>query len=317
MTQMTPAAARVIDPILSEVARSAGKQSAPVANILFPTVSVGARAGRVIAFDAEHFRLYNTARAPGENTKRVGFGYGSTPYALTDYSLEGSVPIELMQEAQAVPGLDLARVAIERVRSLQQIEREKQAADIALNAASYAAGNKITLAGADQWSASTGDPFDDIATGREAVRSQIGVRPDTMVIGPLVRKALSIHPTVLDRLRGGRGSDSTDRGPASLEELARVFDLARVVEGGAVYHTGSAFVDVWGKFALLAYTIPASMAEMGSPNFGYTYQLRGYPFAEEPYFDRNTKTWYYPVTDARQPVLAGASAGYLISAAVA
>jgi len=76
-------------------------------------------------------------------------------------------------------------------------------------------------------------------------------------------------------------------------------------------------VSLIGTFAVLAYTIPKSMAEMGSPSYGYTYQLSDYPIVEEAYYDRNTKTWYFPVTDARQPVLAGASAGYLFTGASA
>lgn len=317
MPQMNPSAARVIDPILSAVARAVAVQSAPVADVLFPRVPVGQRGGKVISFSNEHFKLYNTARAPGANTKRVEFGYGSTDFALVDYSLEGSVPIELLQEAAAVPGIDKAQMAILKVRALQDLEREKQCADLALNAASYGAGNKVTLAGADQWSNPASDPFDDIRTAREAVRSQIGVRPNTMVLGPKVYNALANHPDVLARLRGGAGADSTDRAPAALAELARVFDLERVVEGGGIYHSGSAFVDIWGTFAVLAFTIPRSLAEMGSPSYGYTYQLEGYPIAEEPYYERNTKTWYFPVTDARQPVLAGAAAGYLITGASA
>jgi len=317
MPQMTPSTARVIDPILTAVARATAVQSAPVADVLFPRVPVGQRGGKIISFSNEHFKLYNTSRAPGANTKRVEFGYSSDSFALVDYSLEGSVPIELLQEAAAVPGLDLARSAILKVRALQDLEREKQCADLALNAASYGASNKVTLAGADQWSADTSDPFGDISDAREAVRAQIGVRPNTMVIGPKVRSALAKHPDVLARLRGGAGADSTDRAPATLAELARVFDLDQVVEGGGIYHNGSAFVDIWGTFAVLAYTIPKSMAEMGSPSYGYTYQLSDYPIVEEAYYDRNTKTWYFPVTDARQPVLAGASAGYLFTGASA
>lgn len=317
MPQMTSSAARVIDPILTAIARSVAVQSAPVANVLFPRVDVGARGGRIVSFSNEHFKLYVTSRAPGANTKRVEFGYSSAAFALVDYSLEGSVPIELLQEAAAVPGLDLAQGAIMHVRSLQDIEREKQCADLALNAASYAASNKVTLAGTDQWSDPASDPFGDVTAAREAIRSQIGVRPNVMVLGPKVVTALSNHPDVLARLRGGAGADSTDRAPATLAELARVFDLQQVVEGGAIYHNGTAFVDIWGTYALLAYTIPKSMAAMGSPSYGYTYQLSGYPIAEEQYYDRNTKTWYFPVTDARQPVLAGASAGFLITGASA
>jgi hypothetical protein len=39
--------------------------------------------------------------------------------------------------------------------------------------------------------------------------------------------------------------------------------------------------------------------------------------AEEAYYDRNTKSWVFPVTRAEAPVLASASAGYLITGAVA
>lgn len=317
MPQMTTAQARVIDPILTAVARAAAMQAAMVADALFPRVNVGARAGKILSFSNEGFKLYNTARAPGAATKRVQFGHASGNFALVDYSLEGSVPIEIMQEADAVPGIDMASSAIRTVRNLQELEREQQCAALATTAGNYPVANRVTLAGADQWSDPASDPFDDIRAAREQVRSQTGVRPNKMVLGPKVASALSNHPAVLARLRGGAGADSTDRAPATLAELARVFDLEQVVEGGAIYHNGTAFVDVWGTFAVLAYTIPKSEAEMGSPSFGYTYQLTNYPFAEEAYYDRNTKTWYYPVTDARSPVIAGSSAGFLFTGASA
>ena len=68
---------------------------------------------------------------------------------------------------------------------------------------------------------------------------------------------------------------------------------------------------------VIAYTELGGLAAMGAPTFGYTYRLTGYPMVEAPYYDRNAKSWVYPVTDEVAPVIAGASAGYLISAAVA
>lgn len=311
MPQQTPDQSRVIDPILSEVARSAGAQGQLVAQTLFPVVTVGQRGGRILSFGPDDFKLYATQRAPGANTRRVQFGYSSGNFSLVDYSLEGSVPIELMQEASAVPGIDLAANAIRKVRNLQDLEREKQCADLALNAASYAASNKTTLSGTAQWNDAASDPFGDINDAREAVRQQIGLRPNVLILGPKVVTELRSNAKVLDRL-----STASDRPPATLNQLSSLFEV-QIIEGSAIYHTGTAFADIWGKFALLAYTIPGSLADMGSPSFGYTYQLSGYPYAEEPYFDRNSKTWYYPVTDARQPVLASAAAGFLITAAVA
>ena len=76
MNQMTPAQARVIDPILTEIARGYGGNQAPIADILFPTVPVAQRGGRIIAFGPDDFKLYSTARAPGA-ARRSGRNVGS------------------------------------------------------------------------------------------------------------------------------------------------------------------------------------------------------------------------------------------------
>ncbi len=312
MPQMTNSQARVIDPILTQVARGYRSNSSPIANLLFPIVDVGQRGGKIIVYTPDDFKLVNTARAPGANTKRIQFNYGSASFALIDYRLEGAAPVESMQEAQAVPGIDLASNAVRKVRNLQALEREKAAADLALNAANYGASNKITLSGTSQWNDATSSPHADIEAAKEAIRSQTGVRPNMLTLGPKVLSALRIHPKVLDKI-----STTKDRTPATLAQLAAQFEVDMVVEGGAIYHDGTSFQDVWGKYAHLAYTVTGSAADLGEPTFGYTYQLTGMPQVEEGYLDRNTNTWYYPVTDARQPVLAGATSGFLFTAAVA
>lgn len=317
MPQQTTSQARVIDPILSEIARGYAYDRAQVASALFPIVPVSARAGKIIEFDASDFQLVNSVRAPGANTKRVQFGHAGKDFALIDRSLEGSVPTELAQEAAAVPGLDLGRRAIRSVQNMMEIEREKEAADLARLAANYPSGNTTTLTGTNQWSDPASNPRGDIKDAREAVRQKIGRRPNTLVLGPKVAGDLLMHVDILDALSANTLKIAT------LDDLRRVLDIERIVVGDAQYwdptlNSGAGgFVDVWGKDAILAYTDTASMAEGGSPAYGYTYQLEGYPVVEEPYYDRNTKTWYYPVTDSRRPVLAGAIAGYLIKNASA
>lgn len=312
MPQQTTGQARVLDPILTAVARGYRSQKAAIANVLFPIVGVGARGGRILSFGADDFKLVSTVRAPGANTKRVQFGYSSENYALVDHRLEGSVPVELMQEAEAVPGIDLASTAVRRVQNIMALERENKAATLARDAAKYAASNKETLSGTSQWSNSASDPFTDINDAREAIRSKTGERPNVLTLGPKVLTALRSHPKILDRL-----STASDRPPATIQQLQALFELQQIVEGEAVHHDGAQFQDVWGKDAILAFTTPASMQEMGSPNFGYTYQLQDYPVVEEGYLDRNTNTWYYPTADAVQPVFTGPSAGFLFKNAVA
>jgi len=314
MSQMTPAAARVVDPVLSTVAQGY-KNNEMVAGYLFPTVPVNLRGGNVITFGKEGFMLYASQRAPGENTKRVRFGYAGAPYALVDYSLEGLVPTEVEQEARNGPGIDLGAGAVTEVSAIMALRLEKQAADIARTAASYAAANKITLSGTGQWSdfSGTSDPIASIETAKEAIRAATGKRPNTIVMGAVVMSKLKQHPDIVDRIK------YTGRDVATPELLASLFGVERVVSGDSIYSNdaGTAFTDVWGKDVVVAYTQLGSLQSGGLPSYGYTYQLAGYPMVEEAYYDRNAKSWIFPVTRVEAPVMAAASAGYLITNAVA
>lgn len=313
MSQMNTSQARAVDPILTAVARGYLSQAAVVADALFPIVTVGARAGNIISFGPDDFKIASTVRAPGANTKRVQFGYSKEQFSLVDHRLEALVPVEVQEEGMAVPGIDNIAIHIRKVQNVMALERENQAATLARNLANYGASNKLTLAANDRWDVVhvDSDPFADILVAKEAVRAQIGQRPNVLTLGPKVLTALRSHPKVLDRL-----STASDRPPATLAQLAALFELDRIVEGAAVYHTGTAFADVWGTDAILAYTTPASMQDMGSPSYGYTYQLSGRPVVEQGYEDRNANSMVYPVADARKAVLAGASAGFLFKTAV-
>jgi hypothetical protein len=313
MPQMSPAQARVVDPILSSVAQ--GYQNNEfIGRKLFPVVPVSQRGGKIISFGKEDFMLYNTGRAPGQNTKRVQFGYSSGNYTLESHSLEGVLPRENMEEADAVPGIDLASVTVSKTQDIIALRLEKQQADLATNPANYGASNKVALSGTGQWSdfSGTSDPVKDIEAGKEAVRKATGKRPNVVAMGATVFASLKQHPKVVDRMK------YTGRDIATPELLAALFDVKEVVIGDAVFADDSGtFNDVWGKNVVLAYVDTAPASDRGRPTYGYTYQLDGYAIVEEAYYDRSAKSWVYPVTDEVAPVIAGALAGYLISAAVA
>ncbi len=313
MPQMTAGQARVIDPILSTVAQ--GYQNAElVGNALFPVVPVDQRGGKIISFGKEDFQLYNTGRAPGAKTSRVQFGHAAGNYALEQHSLEGLVPFEILQEANQVPGIDYSKVAVMKTQNIIALRNEKAQADLATNAANYAASNKTTLAGTSQWSDYTGtsNPSKDIAAAIEVVRSKVGKRANTVLISASVFAALKNHPSIIDRIK------YTGRDVVTVELLASLWDVKRVVVGDAVYaDDAGTFSDIWGKYVVVAYTETGTLQDMGLPSYGYTYRLRNNPAVEMPYQDRNQKSWVYPVTDELSPVIAGALAGYLISAAVA
>lgn len=313
MPQLTPAQARVVDAVLTNVAQ--GYQNAElVGGALFPSVPVGLRGGKIITFGKEAFQLYNTARAPGSNTARMQLGFASGSYAVIDYSLEAVVPIELQQEAEAGPGVNLTAAAVRTVQDTLALQLEKAQADLATTAANYDAAHKnVALAGATLFSDLTNsDPIGVIETAKDAVRQTIGRYPNTVVLGAQVMKSLRQHSKILDRIK------YTGRDVPTAELLASLFGVQRVLVGGAVYaDTAGTFTDVWGKNVVLAYTEIGGIADAGRPSYGYSYRLRGAPYVEPGYNDRNTKSWMYPVTDVVAPVIASSIAGYLISPAVA
>lgn len=317
MSQLNLSQVRIIDPVLTSIAQGY-KQSQFVGENLFPQVPVGQRAGNIITFGKEDFMLYASGRAPGENTRRIQLGYSGSTFGLVDYSLEGAVPIEVYQEGIAATNgwkIDHMAMAINKVQAIMALRLEYAQATIARTAGSYGAGNKVTLSGTGQWSDFTGvsQPIQNIETAKEAVRAATGKRPNTVVMGAAVMAKLRQHPIVVDRMK------YTGRDVATVEILANLFGVDRVLVGDAIYSNdaGTAFTDVWGKDVVVAYTETGSVADMGAPSYGYTYNLGGYPLVEQPYYDRNAKSWFVPVTRSEAPVLASALAGYLITNAVA
>ena len=190
------------------------------------------RGGKIVSFNKEDFRLYATGRTPGANTKRVSFGYSSASYALEQHALEGVVPFELMEDAARVPGIDLGQGAVRKTQDIIALRLEAAQATLATTAGNYGASNKVTLSGTGQWSDHTtdvSDPVKDIDTAIEAVRSQIGKRPNTVVMGAAVWAKLKNHPKVIDRIK------YTGRDSATPELVASLFGVARVLVGDALY----------------------------------------------------------------------------------
>jgi hypothetical protein len=316
MPQLTPSQARVVNPVLSSIAQGI-QQNDLVGNYLFPAVDVPLRGGQILSFGREAFMQYsNLNRAPGTSTPRVQFGYSGSTYTLVDYSIEGKVPVEIEQEAMNSSfSLDHAAVALNGASRILQLRLEIAQATLATTLSNHASSNRTTLSGTAQWSdfGTTSNPLSDIETGKEAIRAGTGRRPNVGIMGPAVWAKLKYHPIVKDYTK------YTGREVATLDILSALTGISNWYIGDAVSSNdaGTTLSDVWGKDVVLAYSELGSVANYGAPTFGYTYNLAGYPLAEEPYQDRNHKSQFFPVTRAEAPVIAGQLAGYLIKSCVA
>jgi hypothetical protein len=305
------AGVRVIDPILSTVARGFAAQQF-IARQLLPNVPVPAAGGQIIQFGREEFRQYNnTRRAPGAATVRLPMGYAGAPYALSQFAIEVPVPREHMRDASRVPGINLGTIATQKGMRNGMLDLEVEAAALVRNTASYAASNRVALAGGSRFSDAAVDPFVALETGKEAIRAQIGLYPNTVAMGARVFAALKRNQAVLDRIK------YTGTGQVTTQILADLLEVEQVLIGqGIQLDAADAATDIWGTDLIMAYT-GIGAVDNAQPSFGFTYELEGHPLVEVPYWDASTKSWIYPVSYERVPVVAGNTAGYLIQTAAA
>lgn len=315
MPQMSLSAARVVDPVLTNIAQGY-QNNELIGPALFPSVAIGQRAGKIVTFGKEAFMAYDTARAPGSAIKRIQIGYSAGSFAIIDHGLAAVVPRELLEEAQeGVPSIDLATASVNTVMNALRLRLEIEQAALATTAGNYNASNKTTLSGTSQWSDLTSgvsDPIKDIEVAKEAIRAATGKRPNVVLMGAAVWSKLKQHPKIIDRMK------YTGRDVPDTAIMASLFGVNQVLVGDSLQATDAGVLsDVWGKYVVVAYTEMSGLADLGRPTFGYTYQLRGYPFVETPRYDADFRTWVYDVADACKAVITAPDAGYLISAAVA
>ena len=308
--QMNAAQSRVVDPILTEHVR--GYSNAQMIGMrLFPIVNMPTRAAKRIEFNREALRRVLTTRAPGTNIGRYNMTYKGLPVNLTQDALQAVTPIEFVEEANAVPGIDLQQESVDVVLAVIALSLEIQQAELARNAAAYDADNKIALAAGDKWTIADSDPATHIEDGKEAIRKRTGRRPNLLTLSADGFSAAKKHPKVRDHFK------YTTSAAISARMLAEYFDVEELVVGDAIYDLDDGTtVDVWGQDAILAFVAPEGQRNMRLPSYGYTYRLRGHPFVEAVEWDKNTRSWTNNVIDEQSPEIVGSDAGYLIQGLV-
>ena len=312
---MSPAETRLgVNPILTTLIRGF-ENEVQAFDKLFPIVPVPARAGTIVEFDPEAFRKLDTRRAPGAARAKKASRYGEKLYAVVQRALDGTVPVEDLEEANAVPGIDLAREEVMTTMEQISLQIEVEAAELATASANYPAGHHVALNGAARWDHEDSDPAAAIATGVQKIRQGIGRQPNLLVLGYPVYRALVRHKDIIDGVRYTEPlkEDATPR--INAMKLASYFEVKEVVVGAVMTGEKGDFEDVWGKNAILAYS-DAGSSSRRSPSFGYTYRRMGYPIARQGWLDATCDTWRYPVTTEDTPVIVGNAAGYLLSSVV-
>lgn len=301
---MSRSQVRVVDPVLSNVALGF-KDPEFIGTELFPMVTSPLSGARVIKFGKEAFMRYLLRRSPGSKTARVNFGYASDPIALVQDSLEGKVPREWMRDAKMVPNINLGSRAVNYTMRILRRALEFEQAELAQDASQYDATNKVTLA--TPWTDPAADLLDNINEGKAVIRSRVGIEPNVLEIPYKAFIGAQKNTKVKEQFK------YTSSKSITADMLAAFLGVDKVVVGKGVYAVdeSSPFVDLWNK-AVLSYVPPAGQT-IEAPSFGYTYVGEGQPLVEEAYYEKNEKSWIYPIEFERRPYITSMQAGYLIN----
>lgn len=295
----------VVDPVLTTKAYGY-KNSALVGEALFPIVIVEKLTGAVPTFGKERFMEYETARAPGAASNRKPITpEGTLSISLKEHDIEEA--IDWTQNVQAMFPRQV--IAAKNAQTIIMMRHERRTAALARGYSSYPSGSKVTLTSTNQWTDSGSKPLTQIETGKEAIRSKIGVLPNVMIIGHDSWRVLKYHSQLVDSFK------YSELGLMTIEHLKDAIDIPNIFVGGAqTASDAGVFSSIWGDDVIMAYIPQANSAEdrdTGEPSFGYTFRLRNGLYVDR-YMDAGGKIEVVRCTDVLDEKIVGYEAGYII-----
>lgn len=285
---------------------------------ILPTLQVPELTGIAWKLDESHLQTPVDSRRDGfARANRVDFNLTEKAYGpLVEHSLEIGITDRVMQRyaAPLVPETN----ATNNVSRRLEIEKEIAIRDFLTNASSYASSNKVTLAGASQFSDNSSDPVGVFQTARTAVHLGVGNSANVAAMGKAVYDRLINHPQLVDRIKySARVSEAEMR-----SALADALGVDRILVGEAVTsnQVEGTTADgtksyIWGDNILLAYVTDAPALEELS--LGYLLQLEGEDVGVDKWYEQERKSTFIRATDVYLPWDVSFKGGYLITDALA
>jgi len=302
-----------VDPILTTLAQGFMLPETNIANFIAPVVDTPTRAGKILRFGKEAFAVDDYRRAYGANIPAVQSRFDSDAYSLNQEVIAWELAEETIENAGEGPAqVDLRAIETRNAMARLMNSYENTVAERVSTSSLYETG--LYSAKNGNWLAASGaNPVGDVIAAKRLVADQIGIRPNSMVIGSEVYDSLLTNESILDRIRY-TSADSIDT-----DILARYFGLERglrVAEGRKLAADGT-LVPVFDPKAILLFyspmgasdsVMPAGGASAATPAFAYTYQLTGTPAVRPEYYIRERRVVRAEITVERSVELTGLGA---------
>lgn len=303
------------NPLLSQIAVDF-KNRAYIADRILTPVQVPKMLGQYLVWDkGVTFKRQKTEMAQNGQANRIDVKATKTPFTLATHAL--LAVIDELERDQA-PEAQIEAMKVAKLTNGLLLDREIEVAEAVLEPTQYG-GNTDDLSGTDQWS----DPASTPITAIVAAQDMLPMKANTFVAGRDVISALRTNPQILEALQF-----TNSAGLASLEQLARLFEVDRILVGDAFVDTaGEGLTEdkelVWqeaagGGVALLAYVDPTPPSPlMDQPTLGYLPTMGGgapvmrtYRWTDQNYGTGGGVT-NIKVETAYKPLISAPSMGFL------
>jgi hypothetical protein len=276
-----------VNPILSKLAKGYNPPDQYIAKKVAPVVESLTESGTLFSFGKEGFMLYDTERALRANSKKLDFAISKDTFVTKEHSMETSLDYAELDAAEKIGAaqvLNLKKIGMAIVQRALNVELEYLVAAIMFSSTYYASGNYETLTGTDQWSHSSSKPIDKIIAAKKTARADMGIEPNTLILGYDAYYALANHVDIKAMVSSQRDK------PIVLDasDLAGLLKFKSVFVGQAAYSTDAGvWTDIWGDAAALIYLPDSAELVEGTTPHTVIIEEMGYPQVRE-YAAKNT-----------------------------
>ena len=232
-----------------------------VAGRAFPSVNVNKQTDKYFTYSqADFFRDQVQRRADGTESAGTGYSLSTASYSCEVYALHKDIGDQTRANADAPLNMDMDTT---RFLSQQMLIRQ----EVQWAADSFTTGVWGTDATPGTlWDAASSTPIADVETAKNAVLTNTGYVPNTIVMSYKVFSALVDNSDIVDRIK------YTSQESVTEDLLSRLFGVDRVLIMAGTYNTAqegatASYSQIGDKDVLVCYT-PANPGLM-VPSAGY------------------------------------------------
>lgn len=214
--------------------------------------------------------IEDTARAPRGKYNRGDWTYEEGKYATRENGWEEPIDDgERKLFERRVPGQG-DFIATRRAMGIIVRNQERRIANKIFNAVNFTA-HAVT----NEWDDSANaTPIDDVTTGKLAFREQCGMLPNALVIAYTTMEKLRRDAQIVDLIK--YTFPGLDINSVGASELARIFNVPRVLVGGAVYDSKGKglsvdITDIWNDEYAALLRIATDRLDIIEPCVGRTF----------------------------------------------